>query len=286
MASRRIELVISPEEDGLRTGEILRLRGFSARRTARLKRTENGLTVNGVSVGTGNILRSGDVLSVYMPEEGKAPRSSPRLLGLAPVRYEDDDVIVFAKPVNMPVHTSQGHRDDALENLFAAVCPGTAFRPIYRLDKDTSGLVPVAKNAHAARLLQNNINKVYFAAAEGTLRRDGVIDAPIGREDGSVIRRCVRPDGQHARTVYTIIKGNGLHTLVRVVPETGRTHQIRVHFAHMGHPLAGDDLYGGSRERIAFQALHCGEISFVSPVSGEKVVLSENIRDDMSKLFE
>ena len=286
MASRRIELIISPDEDGLRTGEILRLRGFSARRTAKIKRTENGLTVNGVSVGTGNILRSGDVLSVYMPEEGKAPRSSPRLLGLAPVIYEDDDVIVFAKPVNMPVHTSQGHRDDALENLFAAVCPGTAFRPIYRLDKDTSGLVPVAKNAHAARLLQNNINKVYFAAAEGTLRRDGVIDAPIGREDGSVIRRCVRPDGQHARTVYTIIKGNGLHTLVRVVPETGRTHQIRVHFAHIGHPLAGDDLYGGSRERIAFQALHCGEISFVSPVSGKEVVLSENLREDISGLFE
>lgn len=286
MTSRTIELVISPEEDGLRTGEILRLRGFSARRTAKIKRTENGLTVNGVSVGTGNILRSGDVLSVYMPEEGKAPRSSPRLLGLAPVRYEDDDVIVFAKPVNMPVHTSQGHRDDALENLFAAVCPGMAFRPIYRLDKDTSGLVPVAKNAHAARLLQNNIKKVYFAAVEGILSGDGVIDAPIGREDGSVIRRCVRPDGQYARTVYTIIKGNGLHTLVRVVPETGRTHQIRVHFTHIGHPLAGDDLYGGSRERIAFQALHCGEISFVSPVSGEEVVLSENLREDISGLFE
>lgn len=286
MASRRIELIISPDEDGLRTGEILRLRGFSARRTAKIKRTENGLTVNGVSVGTGNILRLGDVLSVYMPEEGKAPRSSPRLLGLAPVRYEDDDVIVFAKPVNMPVHTSQGHRDDALENLFAAVCPGMAFRPIYRLDKDTSGLVPVAKNAHAARLLQNNIKKVYFAAVEGILSGDGVIDAPIGREDGSVIRRCVRPDGQYARTVYTIIKGNASHTLVRVVPETGRTHQIRVHFAHIGHPLAGDDLYGGSRERIAFQALHCGEISFVSPVSGEEVVLSENLREDISGLFE
>lgn len=286
MASRRIELVISPDEDGMRTGDLLRSRGFSARRTAKLKRTENGLTVNGQAVGTGNILHSGDVLSVYMPEEGKAPRCSPQLMGLAPVRYEDDDVIVFAKPVNMPVHTSQGHRDDALENLFAAVCPHTAFRPIYRLDKDTSGLVPVAKNAHAARLLQNNINKVYFAAAEGTLERDGVIDAPIGREDGSVIRRCVRPDGQYARTVYTIIKGNSSHTLVRVVPETGRTHQIRVHFAHIGHPLAGDDLYGGSRERIAFQALHCGEISFVSPVSGKEVVLSENIRDDMLGLFE
>lgn len=285
MASRRIELVISPDEDGMRTGEILRLRGFSARRTAKIKRTENGLTVNGVSVGTGNILRSGDVLSVYMPEEGKAPRSSPCLLGLAPVRYEDDDVIVFAKPVNMPVHTSQGHRDDALENLFAAVCPGTAFRPIYRLDKDTSGLVPVAKNAHAARLLQNNIKKVYFAAAEGILSGDGVIDAPIGREDGSVIRRCVRPDGQYARTVYTIIKGNDSHTLVRVVPETGRTHQIRVHFAHIGHPLAGDDLYGGSRERIAFQALHCGEISFVSPVSGREVVLHEDLREDIAELF-
>lgn len=286
MTSRTIEFIISPAEDGMRTGEILRLRGFSARRISGLKRTENGLTVNGVSVGTGNVLHSGDVLSVYMPEEGKTPRCSPRLLGLAPVRYEDDDVIVFAKPVNMPVHTSQGHRDDALENLFAAVCPGMAFRPIYRLDKDTSGLVPAAKNAHAARLLQNNINKVYFAAAEGVLEGEGVIDAPIGREDGSVIRRCVRPDGQHARTVYTIIKGNSLHTLVRVVPETGRTHQIRVHFAHIGHPLAGDGLYGGSRERIAFQALHCGEISFVSPVSGEKVVLSENIRDDMLELFE
>lgn len=286
MTSRTIELRVLPAEDGIKTGDILRLRGFSARRISKIKRTEKGLTVNGTAVGTGHILRSGDIISVYMPEQGKMPVGSPELSGLAPVRYEDDDVIVFSKPVNMPVHTSQGHRDDALENLFAVVCPGMAFRPIYRLDRDTSGLVAVAKNAHAARLLQNTVNKVYFAAAEGTLERDGIIEAPIGREDGSVIRRCVREDGQYAKTVYTIIKGNSLHTLVRVVPETGRTHQIRVHFAHIGHPLAGDNMYGGSRERIGCQALHCGEISFVSPVSGKKVVLSENIRDDMAGLFE
>lgn len=270
----------------MRTGDFLRSKGFSARRLAKIKRTENGLTVNGQAVRSGYALQNGDKLSVYMPEEGKTPLCSEELLGLAPVRYEDDDVIVFAKPVNMPVHTSQRHRDDTLENLFAVVCPGMAFRPVYRLDKDTSGLVVVAKNAHAAGLLQNTVKKVYFAAAEGILRGDGVIEAPIGREGDSVIRRCVRPDGQFARTVYTIIKGNSSHTLVRVVPETGRTHQIRVHFAHIGHPLAGDDMYGGSRERIAFQALHCGEISFVSPVSGKKVELSENIRDDMSALFE
>ncbi len=285
MASRTLELIISPAENGMRTGDFLRSRGFSARRIAKIKRTGMGLTVGGQAVGTAYVLHSGDTLSVYMPEQGKFPKSSPELTGLAPVRYEDEDVIVFAKPVNMPVHTSQGHRDDALENLFAAVCPETAFRPLYRLDRDTSGLVAVAKNAHAARLLQNSINKVYFAVAEGIIQQDGEIEAPIGREDGSVIRRCVRSDGQYAKTKYTIIKGNSDYTLLRVIPETGRTHQIRVHLAYIGHPLAGDNMYGGSRERIGCQALHCGEIRFTSPVNGAEVFLHEALREDMKRLL-
>ena len=141
------------------------------------------------------------------------------------------------------------------------------FRPVNRIDKDTSGLVLAAKNAYAAPLLAGRVTKLYYAIAQGALPLgEGVIDAPIGRRGDSIIGRCVTPEGKPSRTEYTIIREENGLSLAACVPVTGRTHQIRVHFASIGHPLAGDDLYGGSRERIARQALHCARQSFAVPV--------------------
>ena len=140
-------------------------------------------------------------------------------------------------------------------------------RPVNRIDKDTSGLVLAAKHAYAAPLLARNVEKLYYAVVEGELPLGpGVIDAPIGRQAESIIGRCVTPDGKPSRTEYTILKAENGLSLAACVPVTGRTHQIRVHFASIGHPLAGDDLYGGSRERIGRQALHCARQSFRVPV--------------------
>ena len=135
-----------------------------------------------------------------------------------------------------------------------------------RIDKDTSGLVLAARNTYAAQLLAENVQKLYYAIVEGELPLGpGVIDAPIGRRGDSIIGRCVTPEGKPSRTEYTILKvQNGL-SLAACVPVTGRNHQIRVHFASIGHPLAGDDLYGGRRDRIGRQALHCAKQTFRVP---------------------
>ena len=145
-----------------------------------------------------------------------------------------------------------------------------------RIDKDTSGLVLAAKNAYAAPLLARNVEKRYDAIAEGELPLgDGVIDAPIGRQAESIIGRCVTPEGKPSRTEYTILEADHGLSLAACVPVTGRTHQIRVHFASIGHPLAGDDLYGGSREKIGRQALHCASQTFRVP---RHTVTPEGIR--------
>lgn len=290
MNGRYIEFAVSECESGMNIGDLLRSKGFSARRIARLKRTENGISADGCHARTTDTIKTGTVISLFIAEEGKTPEPSPGLLKLAPVRYEDDDVIVFAKPAGMPVHTSAKHRDDTLENVFACVCGGMAFRPVNRLDRDTSGLAAAAKNAFAAASLQKSLTKTYFAAAEGHIFGNGRIYLPIAREQESIITRCVREDGKPAETTYSVIKrgysaDGAPHTLLACRLGTGRTHQIRVHFSHLGHPLAGDDMYGGSMKNIGTQALHCGEISFADPVSGRIITLTEPLPDEINNLF-
>ena len=148
----------------------------------------------------------------------------------------------------------------------AAQGRSTVFRPVNRIDKDTSGLVLAARNSYAAPLLAQGVEKLYYAIVEGELPLGpGVIDAPIGRQGDSIIGRCVTPEGKPSRTEYTILKAKNGLSLAACVPVTGRTHQIRVHFASLGHPLAGDDLYGGHRERVGRQALHCAKQTYTIP---------------------
>ena len=156
----------------------------------------------------------------------------------------------------MPVHESRNHRGDTLSNAVADICGG-AFRAIYRLDRDTSGIVLIAKNEFAAAKLAGRVRKDYYAVVCGKIEGSGVIDAPIKRERESIIKRCV----------------------------AGRTHQIRVHFAHIGYPLAGDTLYGGSTEEISRQALHCRDIYFSHPVSEEEIHIFCEMPQDMKKLI-
>lgn len=255
----------------------------SKRLLTRLKQTENGITVNGVHTRVIDRINAGDTVELKISDSGFL-EGNPELK--VHRVFENESFVVYDKPVGMPVHPSIKHQGDTLGNCFAADYPDLKFRPVNRLDRDTSGLCVIAKSAYAAALLQNNIEKTYFAVVQGSLTGEGVIDLPIARECDSIIKRVVREDGQRAVTRYRAIRGNGRFTLLEIKLETGRTHQIRVHFSHMGYPLAGDDLYGGDTLYISNQALHCGEMFITLPVTGERIKLCSQLREDMKKILE
>lgn len=293
----QIEFTVSADETGMCCGDFLRKRGVSRRLAARLKRIVNGITRNGGFVRTIDILNTGDVVSLLRLDE--SPLEPCGKLA-AEIVYEDDFTAVYNKPAGMPVHPSLKHQGDTLGNRFAADFPGLTFRPVNRLDRDTSGLCAVAKSSYAASMLNGRIQKVYTAAVEGLptprdigdlpvkwTEKNGLyrIEAPIGRAGKSIIRREISADGKAAATNYTIIKSNEKFSLLRIFLDTGRTHQIRVHFSAVGHPLAGDDFYGGSLEFCHEQALHCSEMSFAKISDGEIVNILCAPRDDILSLF-
>lgn len=277
-----LELKFTADSECVLKDFLIHGKGVSKRLLSKLKRTENGITVNGSPAKAADRISAGDIIAVHS-EDAKFLEPSYDLN--VPVAYENESLAVFDKPSGMPVHPSIKHQGDTLGNFFAARYPGITFRPVNRLDKDTSGLCIVAKNAYAAGFLQNNVQKLYYAVAEGKIEGNGTIDRPIARESDSIIKRIVRPDGQKAVTHYRALKTGGGYTLLEVRLETGRTHQIRVHFADIGHPLAGDDMYGGSLSDISRQALHCGKLSFDDPVTGVNINVSSPIREDMKNLL-
>lgn len=279
---REIVFVVGAAEDGVTALDFLRERGFSRRNIVKLKQG-GGITRGGERLRTIDRVRGGDEVRVVMDDGGGAV-PNPELRAVR--AYEDDDVIVFDKPPFMPVHPSIRHRTDTLANLYAAMFPDTAFRPINRLDRNTSGLCVCAKNRLAASLLVKSVSKVYYAAVDGIIEGSGEIDLPIGRTGDSIIKRMVREDGQPAVTCYKALAHNNGRTLLKIVLKTGRTHQIRVHFAHIGYPLCGDEMYGGDCSEISRQALHCGRVSFIQPVTGERIELESLLPEDIRRLTE
>lgn len=263
-------------------GGLLKSRQLSRRLVTRLKAREGGILLNGKHTRTIDRVICGDVVEIFL-EDDKYLEENPALS--VPIVYEDADLVIFNKPTNMPVHPSHLHRDDTLGNFFSYLYRGCSFRPINRLDRDTSGLCVVAKNALAAAALQRSIDKTYFAIVCGQISGEGRISAPIAREDGSIIKRCVSDNGQSAVTDYRVLESGARYSYLRIKLQTGRTHQIRVHFSNLGFPLAGDDLYGGGMEDITEQALHCGEVSFTHPITGIEMVFSVEIRADMKRLI-
>ena len=262
-----------PETPQTRNGALLRnfLRqcAVSTELARAVKFRGGGFFADGEPILANRRVYPGQVVSFELPPEHDGVEPQPEI----PVRvvYEDAFAVVLEKPPHLAVHPTLNYPRDTLANGYAAwaVQRGMSpvFRPVNRIDKDTSGLVLAAKNTYAAPLLAQNVEKLYYAVVEGELPLGpGVIDAPNGRRGDSIIGRCVTPEGKPSRTEYTIIKAEKGLSLAACVPVTGRTHQIRVHFAFIGHPLAGDDLYGGHRDRIGRQALHCAEQRFRVPV--------------------
>ena len=284
---RELIFVIPPEYDGKKL--IAFLRGFvgvSVRTAAKLKNDPEGLMRNGAHIRTVDPLCAGDELRIRMPEEsGGILPTAPADLDIV---YEDADVLLINKPGNLAVHPTHNHQGDTLANQVAGYLAGEGrdgvFRAVGRLDKTTSGLVLCALNKHAAFRLSGRYEKEYLAIAEGVFTGSGTVDRPIYRPDPNKTLRAAGEQGEKAVTHWQSLGTNGSLSLLRVRLETGRTHQIRVHFASLGAPLAGDEMYGGSRVFIERAALHCEKIRFTHPVTGEEMAFEAPLPPDMRKL--
>ena len=243
---------VPPEADGVLLRGFLRRCAVSTELARAVKFHGSGFFADDVPILANRRVQAGQVIRFSLPADGPGVEPQPEI----PVRvvYEDAFAVVLEKPPHLAVHPTLNYPRDTLANGYAAWAAAhgesPVFRPVNRIDKDTSGLVLAAKNGYAAPLLAEGVEKLYYAIVEGELPLGpGVIDAPIGRRGDSIIGRCVTPEGKPSRTEYTILKAAQGLSLAACVPVTGRTHQIRVHFASIGHPLAGDDLYGGLGRR-------------------------------------
>jgi len=277
----KMKFIVKKADNDITVGFFLSKNNVSKRLITKLKRFEKGITKNGEHCRTIDLVKEGDIVEISIADE---KRLEPNSELCVPVIYENDGFVVFDKPPFMPVHPSIKHQGDTLGNFFSARYPDLTFRPVNRLDRDTSGLCVVAKNSFFATALQFSTEKTYFAIVEGKISQSGTIDLPIAREKESIITRIVSPDGQPAVTHYKPIKSDGKHTLLEISLETGRTHQIRVHFSHIGHPLVGDDLYGEKSGLISRQALHCGRLEITLP-DGEKLTVSSSLPNDMKNII-
>ncbi len=280
---RKYEYVIGVLHNDITVFDYLKKEhGYSRRMLTKIRNEPQSINCNGKHIRMVDTLKQGDVLTISLSEQGYI---LPNDELTADIAYEDSDIIVLNKPYDMPVHPSKNHQTNTLANVFASVCSkreeSLKFRPINRLDKDTSGLCVVAKNQYCASALSGKIEKEYVALIKGKLQNQkGTIDLPIARIDQKGIKRCVSDDGQRAVTHYAQLKHREPYTLVSVKLETGRTHQIRVHFSHLGFPLVGDELYGGDISIMKRQALHCKSVTFTHPITHENITVTSKIPDD------
>lgn len=288
-SAKSLEFTVSQECDGTLLGAFLhKTKSVSQRIIRNAKRMDGGITSDGTHIRTIDTVRAGQRIKILLPKPqcDMQPEDIP-----LDIVYEDEHYLLINKGSNMPVHpTSSIHVTDTMANgvaYYMRRC-GDLFSIsiVNRLDKDTSGLVLIAKNAYAAENAAKTARKKYFAVCSGELRQLGRIDAPIARCGDSIITRCVDESGARAVTNYEPLKIANGRTLAAIRLETGRTHQIRVHFSYIGHPLEGDDLYGGSLDNIGRQALHCGELSFFHPMLEKRLEFSSPLPEDMARLIE
>lgn len=277
---RVLKYVVPQEDDGRLIRRVARGRlGISSHQLARAKAL-GALCLDGESVHADRVVRAGQVVSVtLMDEETAAVPIRPENASVSVV-YEDDDLYVIDKPAPLSTQSSPRQPDNTLENRLAwryRDVPGFVFRPVNRLDKGTSGLMIAAKHAHSQMLLSRQLHtpafvREYLAVTEGVPAvPEGVIDAPIGKVDGATVCREVRADGKPSRTLYRTLQTGSGRALLRLRLDTGRTHQIRVHLAHIGSPVFGDFLYGTERPDVLPErfALHSALVRFLHPLMGQ-----------------
>ena len=282
----------------LPVSRFLKHKGFSSQNLVQLKKNPDAILANGIPCFMNHILQPGDALTLQIREDHFSEKIPPVDLPLDIV-YEDADLLVINKPAGMPIHPSMNNYYNSMANALAYYfeqqnCP-FVFRCINRLDRDTSGLTIVAKHYVSAGMLSamiankaaSGITREYLAIVKGSVQPpEGTITAPLGRKEGSIIERTVDfEQGESAVTHYRVLGEKNGHSLVSLILETGRTHQIRIHMKYLGYPLIGDYLYNPDMERIQRQALHAWKLTFRHPITGETLAFTAPLPEDMAAVL-
>ena len=285
----RLCFTVPESQAGRRVSDVLGGAGITAGFLRSVKYLPGGVCMDGEPVHTNHRVTANSVLTVRMPPEpDTSVKAQPIPLSIC---YESDFAMVLNKPAGQLVHPSVAQAEDTLASGWAFLMEQretkAPFRPITRLDKNTSGLVLCAKNRFSAPILGQKLQKSYLAVAEGEMPLGfGVVDAPIALAQNSKICRQTAPQGKESRTEYIVLEVSAEHSLLLVRPITGRTHQIRVHMAHLGHPLAGDDMYGGQKSQITRHALHAAVLRFWEPFCEKTVRVQAPPPSDFVRLCE
>ncbi len=297
---RVLEYTITSKDHNKTIGQFLKEHSYSAQTIVELKKMPESILLNNVWEYVTRKLSLGDKLTIHINETECSEKIPPVEMALHIV-YEDEDIIVINKPFHMPVHPSMDNYYNTMANglawYFQSQNKPFIFRCVNRLDKDTSGLTIVAKHMLSASILSsmianksdesNSIQREYLALISGTPEaKAGTIDAPIARKDSSVIERCVDfTHGDRAITHYKVLEEKNGYSLLSIRLETGRTHQIRVHMKHIGHPLVGDSLYNPNPGPLSRQALHSYRLTFPHPITGERMQFTAPLPKDMEDLL-
>ncbi len=294
-----MDIRINGSYEGLTVREVLTARlGYSSNMIKKLKFSEGGITVNGRFVTVRYVLQSGDVLSLAVEDRASdvSPYTIPCDIPLE-VIFEDEWVTAVNKPADMPAHPSLGHKLDTVANALAHRYGDKpyVFRPVNRLDRDTSGCMLTANSKAASyqmyrAMTEGRIKKRYLAVLCGVpSATEGVLESYMRRTEDSIIKRMETdkddPEGKIARTSYRVLWRNEAFSVVEAYPITGRTHQLRVQFSGIGCPIAGDTLYGAASPHIGRQALHCIQTAFPHPEDGRTVTVTAPLPDDLRSLM-
>ncbi len=289
-----MEYQVTPEHEGRRLRDVLRQVMGVSYGAMKSAKWDGRITVNGLPTPVDATLHAGDLICIRW-KDAPVYAVRPYALPLS-IPYEDEHLFIIDKPAPLASQSSANHPGDALENaLFSHLgCPADyVYRPVNRLDKGTSGLMLVARSPHAQHRLQRllhteDFRRVYLAVVEGRLpERSGVIDAPIAKVDAASIRRIVTPEGKPSVTRYEVLREGATRSLVRLQLETGRTHQISVHMAHMGCPVAGDFLYGAELPQLPGRfALHSHQVDLLHPLTGETLHIVSPLPDCLTALLD
>ena len=281
--TRIIEYTVAPEYDGMKLYTFLRsVNSLSLTAVRKLKHTDGGILRNGEFIRTVDTVAAGDVITVSLPVKPAAMEPTEIALDIL---YEDDDILVINKPATLAMHPTHNHQGDTLANAvvnyFEKKGRQTGFHAVGRLDKCTSGVVVCALNSVAAGKLSGKIEKEYYALVQGEYSGSGTVDKPIYRPDPGKTLRAAGETGDRAVTHWKALSSAGGVSLLSITLETGRTHQIRVHFSSLQTPLCGDEMYGGTTDLISRAALHCRKAEFTHPVTNEKMTFTAPLPEDM-----